>query len=96
MKTKIAIKSLIVTGIAFVIGIILIFSSAEIGQSKGMKAMTENGGMMDTNEYESIVEDSTKSYRTGGVVISLVGGFGVLISGYALYNEIDKDSLNLK
>lgn len=96
MKKKIATSSLIVTGIAFVIGLILIFSSVDIGQSKGDKSITENGGVMNTNEYNRIIEDSTIAYRTGGLVISLVGGFGVLLSGYALYNEIDKDSLNLK
>lgn len=96
MKKKIATNSLIVTGIVFVIGLILIFSSSDIGQSKGTKAITENGGVMNTNEYDRIIEDSTTSYRTGGLVISLVGGFGVLISGYSLYSEIDKDSISLK
>lgn len=94
MKKKIATTSLIVTGITFVVGLILIFSSTSIGESFGQNAMQANGGMMDIPEYERIITVNTENFRMGGLVISLVGGFGSLLSGYALYTGIDSDSSN--
>lgn len=94
MKKKIAIIALIVMGISFAIGIILVFKSPSIGQNMGHNAIQDNGGLMDTNEYEMIIKSNTESFRTGGMVISLIGGLGSLLSGYAFYNEIDENSLN--
>ena len=88
MKEKIAKNSLIVTGIAFVVGIILIFLSASIGQRLGYNAIQSNGGSMETSAYERIIAANTDNFRMGGLVISLVGGFGALLSGYALYTEM--------
>ena len=85
---------MIVTVVAFVVGLILIFSSASIGEYFGQNAIDANGGMMDTSEYERIITDNTENFRMGGVVLSLVGGLGLLLSGYALYTEIDNDSSN--
>ncbi|MCC3866207.1 hypothetical protein K0040_18295 [Terrisporobacter petrolearius] len=94
MKKKIVKNSIIVMGISFVIGIILVFKSPSIGQNMGDNAIQENDGSMDTNQYEMIIKSNTESFRTGGLVISLIGGLGLLLSGYAFYNEIDEDSLN--
>lgn len=94
MKEKVAKNALIVTGITFFVGLILIFSSTSIGESFGQNALDSNGGMMNTPEYERIITENTQNFRIGGLVLSLVGGLGSLLSGYALYNEIDKDSIN--
>jgi len=74
--------------IAFIIGIMLIFSSVTIGQSIGDNAIRRNGGSMDTSRYERIIDANTLNFRTVGLVVSLVGGIGMLLSGYALYKEI--------
>jgi len=42
---------------------------------------------MDTWQFERIITSTTDSYRTGGLVISLIGGFGLLGSGYILFKE---------
>lgn len=94
MKSKIAKNSLVVMGVAFIVGLILIFSSASIGESFAQNAIQANGGEMDTSEYERIITSNTENLRMVGLVISLVGGLGSLLSGYALYNEIDRDYLN--
>ena len=88
MKKKIAIASLAIMCVMFIVGLVLIFSAPTIGQNAGSAAMRNNGGSMDTSKYERIVDETTASYRIGGLVISLVGGFGLLASGYALYKEI--------
>ncbi len=89
MKKKFAINSLISMAIVLILGFILIFSSGSIGQNKGDRAVVSNGGGMDTSQYLRIVETTTSNFRTTGLILSLIGGFGFLISGYALYKELD-------
>lgn len=61
---------------------------ASIGQKMGSDAINARGGSMDTSSYERIIDTNTSNYRTVGLVLSLVGGFGTLLSGYALYKEL--------
>lgn len=89
MKMKFVKNSIISMGIAIVIGFILIFSSGSIGQKRGDWAITANGGSMDTSQYERIIEATTSNLRTVGIILSLIGGTGFLISGYTLYKELD-------
>ncbi|MGM9929234.1 MAG: hypothetical protein ACI35P_14915 [Bacillus sp. (in: firmicutes)] len=91
MKRKVAQNLLMAMGISFIIGLVLIFSSGAIGESLGDHAIQANGGMMDTSDYERIITSNTENFRMGGAILSLVGGFGLLLSGYALYNEIEND-----
>lgn len=89
MKKKFAKNSLISMVIVLILGFILIFSSGSIGQKKGDNAVASNGGMMDTSQYERVIESTTNNLRTTGLILSLIGGVGFLISGYALYKELD-------
>lgn len=89
MKKKFVTKSLISMIIVLIVGFVLIFSSNSIGEYKGHKAIASNGGGMDTAQYARIVESTTSNFRTVGLVLSLIGGFGVLISGYAFYKELE-------
>ncbi|MDP4089944.1 MAG: hypothetical protein Q8930_11825 [Bacillota bacterium] len=88
MKKKMVKTSLCVMAITFVIGIALILSSVSIGQKAGDNAMQRNGGVMDTSQYERIINTNTSNYQIIGGVLSLMGGFGILLSGYALYKEL--------
>jgi len=88
MKKEMAKKSLCIMAIIFIIGIITIFSSLSIGENFGSKAMQKNGGSMDTSRYERIIDNNTSNFQTIGMILSLVGGFGLLISGFALYKEL--------
>ncbi|HEY5562384.1 MAG TPA: hypothetical protein VIK72_11635 [Clostridiaceae bacterium] len=88
MKRKVAITWLCVMVIALAVGITLIFSSVTIGQSIGDNEVLKNGGAMDTIKYERIIDSNTSNFRTVGLVISLIGGIGMLLSGYALHKEL--------
>ena len=88
MKKEMAKKSLAIMIFVFIIGCILIFSSPLMGQSFGDKAIQRNGGSMDTSRYERIIDTNTSNFQTVGMILSLVGGFGLLISGFALYKEL--------
>lgn len=75
--------------IFFILGFVLIFSSSSIGENKGDRLIVSTGGSMDISQYERIIESTTSNFRTTGLILSLVGGFGFLISGYAIYKELD-------
>lgn len=75
--------------IAFIIGLVLIFAAPSIGRNAGSAAIQENGGSMDTSQYERIIDHTTVSYQAGGFAIALVGGFGMLLGGYALYKDAE-------
>lgn len=88
MKENIAKNVLLVMIISFIIGLTLIFLSTSIGNSFGQSVIEARGGAIDTSEYERIINSNTESFRTGGAVLSLVSGLGLLLSGYVVYNEI--------
>ncbi len=88
MKKKAAIASICVMVLVFVIGIILILSSVDIGQGYGNDAMRRNGGSMDTSSYERIIDSNITNYRLVGLLLSSLGGMGILLFGHSLYKEL--------
>ena len=88
MKKRFALISLIVMAGLFIGGLIMLFNSTAAGQNDGQRAIQANGGTMDTQQYNNIINSTTENFRTAGMVISLVGGFGLLISGCGIYKEI--------
>ena len=88
MKKKFIIRVLSVISVTFIIGLVLIFSAPSIGINAGDRAVRNAGGTMETSQVEWIVDETTASYRLTGLVVSLVGGFGMVTSGYVLYKEI--------
>jgi hypothetical protein len=88
MKKKYIIASLIIMSLLFIGGLIILLRSTDIGQGVGHKELQVNGGSMDTTQYYNIINSTTENFRTAGMVISLVGGLGVLLSGYGVYKEI--------
>ena len=87
MRKTMPIIALVGMCTLFIVGLVLIFSAPSIGQNVGDAAVINNGGGMDTDRYIRIVDSTTDSYQMGGFVISLVGGLGLLTSGYALHKE---------
>ncbi len=89
LKKKIAIITLIIMVLLFIVGLRFIFSAYAFGQNKGYKAIENNySGTIDTKEYERMIDNTASSYRIGGLAISLIGGSGLLLSGYVFYREI--------
>jgi len=74
-------------GITFIIGSVLILSAPSIGSNAGDRAIRTNGGVMDTIQFERVIVETTASYRTAGLVISLVSGFGLVTGGYVLFYQ---------
>lgn len=71
-----------------VIGFVIIFSSGAIGDSMGYSYLQKYDNGVSSNTFEKYLNDITSNFRTAGQVLSTVGGFGILICGYAYYNEL--------
>lgn len=88
MKKVIAKRALFSMTVMLIIGLMLILSSTALGSRMGSNAIQRNGGSMDTSQYERIIDTNTSNFQTVGLILSFVGGFGFLLSGFALYNEL--------
>lgn len=86
MKYKIAKTSLLIMAVIFILGLGLIFLSPSIGEAIG-QAARRGITSWDTKWMDRIINTNTANFQIGGAILSLVGGFGVLLSGYALYKE---------
>ena len=81
VKSKVAITALVFMCAMFVIGLVLIFRAPTAGQNAGYREIMRHGGSMDTQQYERVISANTTAFTVGGLVLSLVGGMGVLASG---------------
>ena len=88
MKKIFAERALVIMISIFVMGLIFLFSSVKAGEKAGHKAMVNNGGSMNTSAYYRVIDTTTLNYQIIGGVSSLIGGCGLLISGYAIYKEM--------
>ncbi len=68
----------IIFGAIFVVGIIILMNSINLGDNGASNIMKANGGSMDTNTYLIYLEQSITKYRFIGSILSILGGLGVL------------------
>jgi hypothetical protein len=71
---------LLIFGVVFVIGIIILISNINLANIEMSNIMEANGGSMDTNKYMIYLEQSVIKYRVLGSILSILGGLGVLIN----------------
>ncbi|WP_353097791.1 hypothetical protein [Tissierella praeacuta] len=80
MKNLISSKKLLIVFLFFlIIGLIFIFSSFFI--SKEIVSSVNRRGykvMMDAASYFNMIDNIASNFRIGGLVISLIGGLGVI------------------
>ncbi|MFI3115713.1 MAG: hypothetical protein R3Y12_06185 [Clostridia bacterium] len=69
----------------FVIGIIVLLSSTNIGISVAQSAINSNGGSMDTEKYYWIMQSSAVNYRIAGAILSIFGG---VVTMFTMYKSI--------
>jgi len=87
-KKKFAITALIIMCVVFITGLILVFSAPSIGQNAGEAFVRRQHGSFFMEDRIAIIDNTARSYQLGGFLISIVGGFGIIFSGYALYKEL--------
>lgn len=87
MKKQILRKMLTIMCVCFIIGLVIIFTAPLVGRAIG-DAVMRHYGVMDMSHYEQIVATNTTSFQLAGLVISLVSGLGLVVGGYARYQEM--------
>lgn len=93
MKKKYALTSFLIMLLLFIIGLILMFSSVSAGLNAGQRFIQTNGG--DPEVYYSVINNVAANCRSAGVLISSIGGAGILLSGYVIYREVIETNKNL-
>jgi len=71
---------LLIFGGIFVVGLIILMNSTNLGENEISNIMRHNGGSMDTDKYLIYLEQSIIEYRFVGAILSIVGGLGVCIN----------------
>lgn len=88
MKKEFLKNSLYVMVIIFVIGFVIIFSSGAIGKSMRYDYLKKYKNGVPSDQLEIYSNDITSNFRIAGQVISTLGGFGILLCGYAYYKDL--------
>ena len=78
---------MVVLILLFMLGLVLVLTSATIGLSTANAEMAKNGGVMDTAMYQYIMSNTAESYRIVGAILSLITGVGALLAGLVGYNK---------
>ena len=79
MKRTFATIALIIMCAIFIVGLILVFSAPSIG---------DKVGWIGSSRTSDRLSDATIiSCQIGGAVMALVGGLGMIVSGYAWHRE---------
>ena len=69
----------------FVLGLVLVLTSATIGLTTASAELAKNGGSMDTAMYQYIMSNTAESYRLVGAILAVITGLGAIMSGVAAY-----------
>lgn len=73
----------VVLVLLFVLGLVLVLTSATIGLSTANAEIAKNGGSMDTAMYQYVMTNTAESYRLVGAILAVITGIGALLAGWA-------------
>jgi len=82
---------LVVLVLLFVLGLVLVLTSATIGLTTANAELAKNGGSMDAQMYEYIMSNTAESYRIVGAILAVITGVGALLAGLAGYRQNNKN-----
>lgn len=88
MKERFIKMSLIIMIIMIIVGFLLILFSYSIGHKIGSETVRQGNGITVTTQDPRIIEANTNNFRIVGSILSLIGGFGMLLCGYIIYKEL--------
>lgn len=74
---------MVVLVLLFVLGLVLVLTSATIGLSTASAEVAKNGGAMDNAMYQYIMSNTAESYRIVGAILASITGIGALMAGWA-------------
>ena len=78
---------MVVLVLLFVLGLVLVLTSATIGLTTANAELTKNGGSMDSTMYQYIMSNTAESYRIVGAILAIITGVGALMAGFVGYKQ---------
>lgn len=78
---------IVVLVLLFVLGLLLVLTSASIGLSTANAEISKNGGSMDTAMYQYIMSNTAESYRLVGAILAVITGVGALLAGWVGFQQ---------
>lgn len=78
---------MVVLILLFVLGLVLVLTSATIGLTTANAELTKNGGSMDSAMYQYIMSNTAESYRIVGAILAIITGVGALMAGFIGYKQ---------
>ena len=88
MKELFLKRALMITVISFFIGLSIILGAQPLATKWGTEIVEQGEGFSISNSDPEEIEKMTISLITVGSLISITGGAGVLMSGYAWYKQL--------
>jgi hypothetical protein len=64
--------------VLFVAGMVVMISSVSWGSGAANAYLRSQGGGMDSAQFMIVLQESINLYRWVGVILSVIGGFGVV------------------
>ena len=86
-KKQVHTGILVVLVLLFVLGLVLVLTSATIGVSTANAELAKNGGTMDTVMYQYVMSNTAESYRLVGAILAVITGVGALLAGWAGFTQ---------
>ena len=78
---------MVVLVLLFVLGLVLVLTSATIGLTTANAELAKNGGSMDTAMYQYIMSNTAESYRLVGAILAVITGVGALLAGWVGFQQ---------
>jgi len=78
---------MVVLILLFVLGLVLVLTSATIGLSTANAEAAKNGGVMDSAMYQYVMSNTAESYRVVGAILAVITGVGALLAGLVGYRQ---------
>ncbi|MEA4870723.1 hypothetical protein SDC9_198131 [bioreactor metagenome] len=78
---------MVVLILLFVLGLVLVLTSATIGLSTANAEAAKSGGVLDSAMYQYVMSNTAESYRIVGAILSMITGVGALLAGLVGYRQ---------
>ncbi len=83
---KTYVGMMVVLVLLFVLGLLLVLTSATIGLSTANAELIKNS-TLDTGMYQYIMTNTAESYRIVGAILAIITGIGALMAGWAEFMQ---------
>ena len=91
LRLKLSIAALVIMTVVFIAGLVLILGAPYFGSNLAEQYIMWRGGRRGGDSHLNLIFSSRiAAFNTGGIVMSLFGGLGMITSGRAIHHDLGK------